>query len=142
MHFFLTHFMLFLWFSCFMFRIKFRPTFAIVCFGFHIPWQSLFIFIVLMPMTHTNPFYYVKFAIFCGIIGQMVTLSTYQKEVWNLRKNKYVKDTWKYGSILAIKKSLARIWLGFLKDFIKKIIIWCYITYWIMINNLEQTFQY
>jgi hypothetical protein len=41
---------------------------------------------------------------------------------WNLRKKINVKDTWKYDSILAIKKSLVRIWLGFLKERFHRII--------------------
>jgi hypothetical protein len=31
-------------------------------------------------------------------------------------KNNYVRDLWKYGSILTIKKSLIKVWLWFLKE--------------------------
>jgi len=36
-------------------------------------------------------------------------------EIWT-KKNNYVKDLWKYGSILTIQKSLSKIWLWFLKE--------------------------
>jgi hypothetical protein len=42
---------------------------------------------------------------------------TSRKKNWNLKKrNNYVKDLWKYGSILTIQKSLIKIWLWFLKE--------------------------
>jgi hypothetical protein len=44
----------------------------------------------------------------------------------------------KYGSIIIVKKSLINILLGFVKNqFHIKLIIWCYITYWVTRDNLE-----
>jgi hypothetical protein len=39
--------------------------------------------------------------------------SRQKTEIWE--KNNYVKDSWKYGSILTIQKSLIKTWLWFLR---------------------------
>jgi hypothetical protein len=44
----------------------------------------------------------------------MPNMYTSRKKNWNLRKNNYVRDLWKYGSILTIQKSLIKI--GFLRE--------------------------
>jgi hypothetical protein len=54
------------------------------------------------------------------------------------KKKNYVKELWKYGSILTVQKSLSKVWLWFFKEnFHIKIIIGCYTIYWNLIDNLE-----
>jgi hypothetical protein len=53
------------------------------------------------------------------VIGANLIFQIYTpfEKKWNLKKkNNYVKDLWKYDSILTIQKSLIKIWLWFLRE--------------------------
>jgi hypothetical protein len=57
-------------------------------------------------------------------------------------KDNYVKDWWKYGSILTIEKCLIRIWLGFLKKGFH-IKVYCLMIHHtlVIVDNLEWNYE-
>jgi hypothetical protein len=89
-------------------------------------WHNLSKYITKMyywklPMCHflsTPKCFYPKVIKLTSIGAQVEVpkICTCEFNFWKSRKHKNSKDLWKYGSILAIQKSLFTIWLWFWKE--------------------------